>query len=260
MSCSGLQTGGAKYSQEDLVPGPKLPQGGFKQMSNGAKAGYVNVGGKLKWVIVSGSTKGHRRPPHPITREQAQKSFKRYYETGRMPVYRRGPRAGSAVYKSPATRARAMGMDAAYTSPKRVIADSRYLGRAGPRRWEFEGVDTGAGVRKPPTDKQLAARAAFAAAAKARARVQAGGKGTGCHLSPKKRCAGYDGPDDDGCVRNGASGRCIQEKALQKRWNVKRQMSPSLVKAHAARAANVAARRAAKAAAAPVAQAGGYWW
>src|SRR3989338_2298200 len=61
----------------------------------------------------------------------------------------------------------------------------------------------------------------------------------GCHMSLKKRCAGYDGPDADGCVK-GPDERCRLSTGLRRAYNVRKPASAkqlaALAKARAARA------------------------
>jgi hypothetical protein len=80
-----------------------------------------------------------------------------------------------------------------------------------------------------------------------------------CRKSPKGRCAQWDGTENlDGCTMNQNTGRCIQEVALRRAYNVRMppsaKQSAALERARAKRAANVAARKGGRV------QAGGYYY
>ena len=68
----------------------------------------------------------------------------------------------------------------------------------------------------------------------------------GCHMSPKKRCAGYNGPDADGCVK-GPDERCRSSTGLRRAYNVKKPASEkqlaALAKARAVRASHRALQK-----------------
>lgn len=110
---------------------------------------------------------GAARKYKPITADQARAAFTSYYADAKIA---RGPRKGQPRFATPLGAKRAMGYDRNHTKPAgRVVADSRYL--RSPYAYDFQGVDTGSKVRKTgtaPSAKQLAARAAFTAMAKAR--------------------------------------------------------------------------------------------
>lgn len=136
-------------------------------------------------------TAGAPRAYKPITADQARAAFTEYYASN--PTYSRGPRKGVAKFTAQGAKL-AMAYDTNHTG-KRVVADTRYL--RNPHRFDFQGVDTGAKVRKtsPPTAKQLAARAAFTAMAKARSKkgnqVAGGGVAGGVVDDLKKKVSGY---------------------------------------------------------------------
>lgn len=248
MSC-GLQSGGA----------PTVI-GQLRTLKNGAQAGYVadpTAPNGKRWRIVKGSTAG-RLPAHAITQQQAQRSFDRYYKTGRMPVFRRGPRKGSAVYKSASGRAQGMSMDQAWTN-KSLISDSRYLGRAGPRRHDFRGVDDGPLKRGPLSAKQAATLAKGRAGLARKLAASRRQRGGGCHpiaiKGGKSRCSSYDGDDTGDChtlPNKTKTGRaaCGSTKTARASFRV----SSASEETHA-RMAQLRAIKAAKAVARPAARA-----
>lgn len=121
---------------------------------------------------------GVRSAPKPITLEQAKKAFDRFYS-----------REDHKGYASLKGQQLAKAYDSNHTTGQ-TIADARYL--KNPSRWEFQGVDTGAKIRKALTAKQVANLAAGRAAGAAKKAT----KGTaapkcvkGC--VPARQVAGY---------------------------------------------------------------------
>ena len=85
----------------------------------------------------------------PISREQAQAAFDRFYSMVGKFKSNKGVKAASTYDKTHKL------------APTKVISDSRYLSARGPHKWDFQGVDLGDKQRAAPTPKQLAARSAF---------------------------------------------------------------------------------------------------
>ncbi len=170
---SNQQYGGAKYSASQLT--------GVRTLTNGARGGFLAITKKdgtpgkrfvifdAKNVNMAALQAARRRP---ITQAQAQTAFDKYYKNMRTAKYRRGPQKGKPRFHSPRGIKAARTYDLGHTMKgSRVISDARYLHN--PHRYDYTGVDTGAKVRKvsAPSAKQLAARAAFTARAKARSRA-----------------------------------------------------------------------------------------
>ncbi len=121
---------------------------------------YTSKTGKASCRVRANTLSGAPRKPRvyrDITKAEAEKAFADYYA------------ANSVSYKGVShprfkNAKRAMTLDKNYTGE--VIHDSRYL--RNPHAFDFEGVDAGGKVRKvaTPSAKQIAVRAAFAAARK----------------------------------------------------------------------------------------------
>ena len=111
-----------------------------------------------------------RAGPKSITAAQAQAAFDRFYS-----------RADHKGYASMRGQKSARTYDLNHTTGT-PIADSRYL--RNPSRWDFQGVDTGAAVRKTLSERQLANLAAGRAAGRA-----ARGSASSGSRSPSPKCA-----------------------------------------------------------------------
>ena len=154
MSCSLNQAGGARATKVSEIEGTR------KVLANGAVgANFLLSDGKVGFRFIEGAKAGMRAPPRAITAVQAQQAFDKYYN-GAMPKFSKGVNKGADRYKSAAGFATARRNDLKWS--KNVINDSRYLSRNGPRVYDFQGVDVGAGP-KLVSEKQAAARAAGAA-------------------------------------------------------------------------------------------------
>ena len=139
-----------------------------KKLSNGAVAAKMTNG---RFIIMKGAPASYMKTlrrdtaRRPTDKAAAQKAFDAYYKTTRH--YSKGPRKGDRVYKTSSSRKRARTYDINHTKKGMVVDDSRYLGRHGPRLYDYQGVDTGSMVRKVSA-KQLANQQRFAAASRAR--------------------------------------------------------------------------------------------
>ena len=153
-------------------------------LRNGANAEVgLNKNGKkqIKFVAGAGTTAAAQkardakalRGSTTITKAKAQAHFDKYYARTRK--VGRGAR-GHPVFASPRGRRQARTYDVNHTS--NVVDSQRYLGRHGPRYYDFEGVDTGKHVRKARSAKQRANDAKLGARARAR-RAQVGGEQEG---------------------------------------------------------------------------------
>merc|ERR1711871_626436 len=96
--------GGGKYAVEDLVAGPKDPQGNGRQLSNGAVAGYVRTEeGKLAWRIVQGAPadylagvrtqKGQKQKHKRISPRAAKIALNKHYRNSKRYKSPRGRKA-----------------------------------------------------------------------------------------------------------------------------------------------------------------------
>ena len=151
MSCSFNQSGGARATKVSEIDGTR------RVLANGALgANFLLSDGKVGFRFIEGAKAGMRAAPHAITAVQAQQAFDKYYN-GPMPKFSKGVNKGADRYKSAAGFAKAKSYDLKWS--KNVINDSRYL--RSPNRYDFQGVDVGAGP-KPVTEKQAAARAVAA--------------------------------------------------------------------------------------------------
>ena len=152
------------------MPAPKIPQNAqpFERVTaaNGMVYGKFNVtkadGSAGVRVKILSSTRGAiegaiqaRKTPGPITKEQAQSAFDRFYARTRKIN-------GVPRYASPQGRRSAKTYDVKRTA--NVVADRRFLTR--PDIYDFQGVDTGSVARKVPTENQKAVLARGQAALK----------------------------------------------------------------------------------------------
>ena len=139
--------------------------GQTKTLKNGAVGKWMKKGGKVVFRIVKGANAaGIRRARagrhsikdritgeikgKKITLAQAQKAFRRFYSgsgsPGGLKAYRRGPNKGKPRYKSVRGKRSSRTYDLRHSLPEgRIITDSRYLRRTGPRLFDYPGVDTG---------------------------------------------------------------------------------------------------------------------
>ncbi len=154
---SGLRVDIHEMTKKDGSKGKKSVFRGFSAPGQGAAAAAKARAARANLIN------------KPITAEQAKKAFDSYYARTR--AVTRGQDKGMPVFKSPRGRRAARTYDVNHTG-KKVIATARYL--KNPRGYDFEGVDTGAKVRKALTQKQ-ATNLAAGRAKRTAARVQAGG-------------------------------------------------------------------------------------
>ena len=148
-----------KYTEDDLVPGPKDLDGAGKRLNSGALAGYVETPQGLRWRIVEGpgpsdmdklAEARKRRGKKEISLRAAKRAFNRYYNEKNV--------GQGKVFKSSRGLKQSRTYDLNHASPRRT--NSSY--RRSPHKFDYPGLDDGPKTRKTraPTAKQLAALAA----------------------------------------------------------------------------------------------------
>merc|ERR1712216_668847 len=137
------------------VKGMDVAVGEVVRFVNGAHAekqanGRFKIvkGGKLDraWAASNakfGRTKGQRAQYNTMSPRAAKRAFNRYYNEKHV----------GTVFKSPRGLKQSRTYDLNHTG-SRVVGDSRY--RRNPKRFDYDGVDTGSKVRKPRSAAQKA--------------------------------------------------------------------------------------------------------